>query len=180
VNRALSPTWPVPIGSHSTAVTAAPFTIPAWRKEAVSQSGVTCAGLDGNPALAMAYSPCAEPYGSWQLGATGTEQGAGMNGQLEWIGAIGAILAAALIAGDFGRRVTGWGFVLFSVVSVIWVVSGLTAKDGMPIAVQNGILLAINLYGVWQFLLSRKKKREIERAEEFAEEAKEDVEAGKA
>lgn len=103
-----------------------------------------------------------------------------MNGQLEWIGAIGAILAAALIAGDFGRRVTGWGFVLFSVVSVIWVVSGLTAKDGMPIAVQNGILLAINLYGVWQFLLSRKKKREIERAEEFAEEAKEDVEAGKA
>ena len=103
-----------------------------------------------------------------------------MNGPLEWTGAIGAILAAALIAGNFGRRVTGWGFVLFSVVSVIWIVSGLTAKDGMPIAVQNGILLLINVYGVWQFLLSPRKKREIERAEELADEAKEEVEAGKA
>ena len=102
-----------------------------------------------------------------------------MDGPLGWIGAIGAIIAAALIAGDFGRRVTGLGFVLFCVVSVVWIVSGLTAKDGMPIAVQNGILLLINFYGVWQFLLSPRKKREIERAEELAERAKNDVEAGK-
>ena len=101
-----------------------------------------------------------------------------MNGPLEWIGAFGAIVAAALIAGDFGRRVTGWGFVLFSAVSVVWIVAGLSASDGMPIAVQNGILLLINLYGVWQFLLSRKKKREIERAEELAKEAKEGVAGG--
>ena len=98
-----------------------------------------------------------------------------MNGPLEWIGAIGAIVAAALIAGDFGRRATGWGFVLFSAVSVVWIVSGLSASDGMPIAVQNGILLLINLYGVWQFLLSRKKKREIERAEELADQARQEV-----
>lgn len=103
-----------------------------------------------------------------------------MNGPLEWIGAIGAIVAAALIAGDFGRRVTGWGFVLFSAVSVVWIVSGLTASDGMPIAVQNAILLLINLYGVWQFLLSRKKKREIERAEQLAEKARDEVESGRA
>ena len=103
-----------------------------------------------------------------------------MDGPLGWIGAIGAIVAAALIAGDFGRRVTGFGFVLFCIVSVVWIVSGLTAKDGMPIAVQNGILLLINFYGVWQFLLSPKKKHEIERAEELAEKAKEDLEAGKA
>ena len=103
-----------------------------------------------------------------------------MNGPLEWTGAIGAILAAALIAGDFGRRITGWGFALFCAVSVVWIVSGLTAKDGMPIAVQNAILLLINAYGVWQFLLSPKKKREIERAEELADEAKGDVAAGKA
>ena len=103
-----------------------------------------------------------------------------MDGPLGWIGAIGAIIAAALIAGDFGRRVTGLGFVLFSAVSVVWIVSGLTARDGMPIAVQNGILLLINAYGVWQFLLSPKKKREIERAEELADKAKTEVEAGKA
>lgn len=100
-----------------------------------------------------------------------------MNGPLEWMGAIGAILAAALIAADLGRRVTGWGFALFSVVSVVWIVSGLTATDGMPIAVQNGLLLLINLYGVWQFLLSPKKKREIEEAEKIAAQAKEKVAA---
>ena len=103
-----------------------------------------------------------------------------MDGPLGWIGAIGAIIAAALIAGDFGRRVSGWGFVLFCAVSVVWIVSGLTAKDGLPIAVQNGILLLINAYGVWQFLLSPKKKREIDRAEKLADEAKDDVESGKA
>lgn len=103
-----------------------------------------------------------------------------MNGPLEWFAAVGTIIAAALVAGDFGRRITGWGFVLFSVVAVAWVVSGLTAKDGMPIAVQNGILLLVNAYGVWQFLLSPKKKREIERAEELADKAEDDVEAGKA
>ena len=100
-----------------------------------------------------------------------------MDGPLEWIGAIGAIIAAALIAADLGRKVTGWGFVLFSVVSVVWIVSGLTAADGLPIAVQNGLLLLINIYGVWQFLLSPKKKREIEKAEKIAEQAKEQVAA---
>ena len=98
-----------------------------------------------------------------------------MNGPLEWTGAIGAIIAAALIAADLGRRVTGAGFVLFSVVSVVWIVSGLRADDGMPIAVQNGLLLLINLYGTWQFLLSPKRKREIEKAEEIAEQAKKEV-----
>ncbi len=98
-----------------------------------------------------------------------------MNGPLEWFGAIGAIIAAAMIAADLGRKVTGWGFVLFCVVSVAWIVSGLSAKDGQPIAVQNAILLLINAYGVWQFLLSRKKKREIDKAEEIAAEARQDV-----
>lgn len=98
-----------------------------------------------------------------------------MNGPIEWIAAIGTILAAAMVAADYSRRVTGFGFVLFSIVACLWVYSGLTAPDGMPIAIQNGVLLFINLFGVWQFLLSRKKKREIDKAAEIAEQAKEEV-----
>lgn len=102
-----------------------------------------------------------------------------MNGPLEWIAAIGTIVAAALVASDFGRRVTGSGFVLFAVVAVAWVVSGL--RNGtMPLVIQNAILLAINLWGVWQYLLNPRKKREIERTEQLAERAHRDVEAGKA
>ena len=100
-----------------------------------------------------------------------------MNGPLEWIAAIGTILAAAMVATDYSRRVTGFGFVLFAFVSCLWVYSGLTAKDGMPLAIQNGVLLVINLFGIWKFLISRKKKREIDKAEEMAQRAKREVAA---
>lgn len=99
-----------------------------------------------------------------------------MNGPLEWIAAIGTMLAAGLIAADLGRRVTGWGFVLFCAVSVTWIVSGLTS-GAMPIAVMNAILLAINLWGVWQYVLNPKKRKVIERVEKVAERIEREVEA---
>ena len=43
----------------------------------------------------------------------------------------------------------------------------------MPIAAMNVILLAINAWGVWQFLLNPRKKREIELTERCAEKAHE-------
>ncbi len=85
------------------------------------------------------------------------------------------MLAAAMVAADYSRRITGFGFVLFAIVSCLWIYSGLTAEDGVPLAVQNVALLLINLFGVWQFLLSRKKTREIDKADELAEQAKREV-----
>lgn len=99
-----------------------------------------------------------------------------MNGPLEWIAAIGAILAAAMIAADMGRRITGWGFVLFCAVSVTWIVSGLTT-DAMPIALMNAVLLLINAWGVWQYLLSPKNKKVMERLEPEAKRIEKEVEA---
>jgi hypothetical protein len=87
-----------------------------------------------------------------------------MNGPLEWIAAIGTMIAAGLIAADLGRKVTGWGFVLFCAVAVTWIVSGLTS-GAMPIAAMNAILLLINLWGVWQYLLSAKNRKVMERIE---------------
>ena len=99
-----------------------------------------------------------------------------MNGPLEWIAAIGTMIAAAMIAADLGRKVTGWGFVLFCAVAVTWIVSGLTG-GAMPIAAMNAILLLINLWGVWQFLLNPRKKKVIERVEKAAERIEREVEA---
>ncbi|WP_265569397.1 hypothetical protein [Sphingomicrobium nitratireducens] len=79
-----------------------------------------------------------------------------MEGTLEWIASIGAIFAAALIAFDLGRRATGYAFVLFSIVSVLWIYSGLTS-DAAPIAVMNGVLLLINAWGVWRYLFSEER-----------------------
>lgn len=97
-----------------------------------------------------------------------------MNGPLEWIAAIGTMVAAGLIAADTGRRATGWGFVLFCMVSVTWIVSGLTT-DAMPIAAMNAVLLLINAWGVWQYLLSPKNKEVMERVEPVRKKVEDEV-----
>lgn len=99
-----------------------------------------------------------------------------MNGPLEWIAAIGTMLAAGLIAADLGRRATGWGFVLFCAVSVTWIVSGMTT-GALPIAAMNAVLLLINMWGVWQYLLSPKNKRVMERLEPVQTRIEQEVEA---
>lgn len=99
-----------------------------------------------------------------------------MDGPLEWIAAIGTMVAAALVAADLGRRVTGFGFVLFCAVAITWVVSGLTS-DAMPIAAMNGVLLLINAYGVWQYLLSPKNRKVMDRLKPVAERIEKQVEA---
>ena len=98
-----------------------------------------------------------------------------MNGPLEWIAAIGTMIAAGLIAADLGRRVTGWGFVLFCAVAVTWIVSGLTS-NAMPIAAMNGILLLINAWGVWQYLLSPRNRRVMEKMERVEKKIEREVE----
>lgn len=75
-----------------------------------------------------------------------------MEGTLEWLASIGAVIAATLVAIDLGRKVTGWGFVLFCIVSLLWIYSGITS-DAMPIAIMNGALLLINAWGVWRYLI---------------------------
>jgi hypothetical protein len=97
-----------------------------------------------------------------------------VNGPLEWIAAIGTMIAAGLIAADLGRKATGWGFVLFCAVAITWIVSGLTS-GAMPIAAMNAILLAINAWGVWQYLLSPRNRRKLEKMEELEEEAEREV-----
>ena len=99
-----------------------------------------------------------------------------MNGPLEWIAAIGTMIAAGLIAADLGRKATGWGFVLFCAVAVTWVVSGLIEK-ALPIAAMNAVLLLINAWGVWQYLLSPKNRRKIEKLEQLEDEAEAEAEA---
>ncbi len=98
-----------------------------------------------------------------------------MNGPLEWIAAIGTMMAAGLIAADLGRKVTGYGFILFCAVSVTWIVSGLTS-NALPIAAMNAILLLINAWGVWQYLLSRKNREVMERVAPVEERIEHEVE----
>lgn len=74
---------------------------------------------------------------------------------LKWFASISGVIAALMVAGDFGRRVTGWGFVIFTGSSVAWIVSGLMDAEG-ALATQNVVLFAINVFGVWRYLVLKK------------------------
>lgn len=73
----------------------------------------------------------------------------------EWIGTALTITAALMVSLDLGRRVTGWGFVVFAVASLFWLV--VAREDGQPgLWLTNVVLLVINLVGVWRWLVLRK------------------------
>lgn len=51
---------------------------------------------------------------------------------------------------------TGWGFVLFVTASVALVAWGFLQPDSVGIGVQNVVLFAINLFGVYRYLIRKK------------------------
>jgi hypothetical protein len=102
-----------------------------------------------------------------------------MNTPLEWIAAALTIVAAGLVAANVGRVITGWAFILYTIAAGAWIASALMHKT-VPLAIQNGILLVIDLVGIWQYLLNPKKKKVIDRVEKVAAKIERQVEAEEA
>ena len=75
---------------------------------------------------------------------------------LQWYGAGASVIAAALVALDLGRRITGWAFVLFVTSSVSLIGWGFAQPDATGIGAQNIVMLAINAIGVYQYLIRKK------------------------
>lgn len=75
---------------------------------------------------------------------------------LKWYASISGIVAAFMVSLDFGRKVTGWGFVLFITSSIAWIAGAFLSKDE-PLWTQNIVLFGINCFGVWRYLIRRKK-----------------------
>ena len=88
---------------------------------------------------------------------------------LEWYATISGVVAAIMLAGDFGRRVTGFGFILFCTMNVAWIAFAQMDDTG-GLMWQNIVLFAVNLVGVWQYLLSPKNRRKMRALKEAAEE----------
>jgi len=73
---------------------------------------------------------------------------------LKWFAAGSGVVAATMVALDYGRRTTGWGFVLFVLSSIAWMAGALLSKDG-ALGTQNVVLFAINLLGVYRYLIRK-------------------------
>ena len=74
---------------------------------------------------------------------------------LEWYATISGIVAALMIAADINRKVTGWGFVLFCTMNVAWIGFGMIDDTG-GLTTQNAVLFAINLLGIYRYLIRNK------------------------
>lgn len=75
---------------------------------------------------------------------------------LQYYGAAAGAVAALIVSLDLGRRPTGWAFVIFVTGSVALILWGFLQPDSEGIGVQNVILLAINLVGVYRYLIRKK------------------------
>ena len=74
---------------------------------------------------------------------------------IKWIASGAGMIAALMIAWDHGRRTTGWGFVVFIVASCAWITTGI-AEGEAPLAIQNAVLLGINIFGAYRYLVRKK------------------------
>lgn len=72
---------------------------------------------------------------------------------LQWYGAGAGVAAALIVASDVSRKVSGWGFALFVTASVALIAWGFLSEDAVGIGWQNICLLAINMWGVYRYLL---------------------------
>lgn len=82
---------------------------------------------------------------------------------IQWASMLVGIGAAILVAGNFGAKLTRWGFGIFAGASVGWIVFA-WMKGEAPLALQNVVLLGVNVFGVWRYRDTPEGRRERAKA----------------
>ena len=74
-----------------------------------------------------------------------------MENSLSWVATAATILAASITASNLGTRITGYGFIVFTLGSIAWFSFGL--MSGQPALMwTNAVLTILNLFGIWRWL----------------------------
>jgi hypothetical protein len=82
---------------------------------------------------------------------------------ISWVATIATIIAALLTAGNFGSRITGYGFVVFTLGALCWLAVG--AMSHQPALMwTNVVLTGLDLFGIWRWLGRQSKVEEGARA----------------
>lgn len=83
---------------------------------------------------------------------------------VRWFATVNGVIAAIAVAGNFGRLVTGIGFVIFTLSSVAWILAGYL-EDMSSLMTQNIVLTVINLIGIYRYLIANGRKPSVEQGE---------------
>ena len=68
-----------------------------------------------------------------------------------WIAPAATMIAAIMTAANLGARVTGWGFAVFSVGALAWIIVA-AATGQQNLLWSNAFLLLVDIVGVWRWL----------------------------
>ena len=68
-----------------------------------------------------------------------------------WVAPIATTIAALMTASNLGSRITGYGFIVFTLGSLAWLTLGI-ATGQANLLWQNIILTGLNLFGTWRWL----------------------------
>ncbi|MBV9841156.1 MAG: PRC-barrel domain-containing protein [Sphingomonadaceae bacterium] len=71
-----------------------------------------------------------------------------------WVAPAATIVAAMMVAANLGTRVTGWGFVVYTVGAIAWCAQGV-ATHQYNLLWANGFLLVVDVIGVYRWLFQR-------------------------
>ena len=70
---------------------------------------------------------------------------------LTWAAPAATIIAALMTASNLGAKITGAGFIVFTIGSLAWIGLGV-ASGNQALLWQNVVLTALNLFGIWRWL----------------------------
>jgi sporulation protein YlmC with PRC-barrel domain len=88
-------------------------------------------------------------------------------GIASWVAPAATMVAATMTAANLGARVTGWGFAVFTLGSICWVVVGMQLGQPALIA-SNAFLVLVNVAGTWRWLGQQARYAAIADAAEAA------------
>ena len=74
-----------------------------------------------------------------------------MDQTVSWIATAATIIAACFTASNLGSRVTGIGFIIFTIGSIAWFTLG-WLTDQPALIWTNVVMTGLNLFGVWRWL----------------------------
>jgi hypothetical protein len=82
-----------------------------------------------------------------------------MDQTVSWVATAATILAACFTASNLGSRITGIGFIIFTVGSIAWFTLGLLT-DQPALVWTNAVMTLLNLVGVYRWLGRQAKLEE--------------------
>lgn len=74
-----------------------------------------------------------------------------MNDFAAWLAPAATVIAAVMTAANLGARVTGWGFIVFTVGSICWCTVAI-ATGQQNLLFTNAFLTLVNALGIWRWL----------------------------